>query len=111
MNKPNADAVQELLWIYTRKATSLEPLIEALNLCCYSNLVKALTQPASADNAPISPTITRRIIRNALNTGRVPHRPDIYVERRELLEEIRKALIEVGGSEEGGWVIIHGKNG
>uniref|UniRef100_A0A5S6QM09 CARD domain-containing protein n=1 Tax=Trichuris muris TaxID=70415 RepID=A0A5S6QM09_TRIMR len=102
------ERVVAFLEIYRRKARSLEPLIQALRKETLEHLVVQLMQPA-CETDRVGPSSSQMTLKMLCILGKVPRKPQVYVERTVLLEKIKHALFQL--ENEPGWVVVHGMGG
>lgn len=96
-----------LLPILRRKLNSLQDLIDALQSQRYHGLVRILAQPDQTENVPDFQRIDTNMLHDLTTRGKIPKRPDAYVERTQILNELKNTLRQIG-SEKNSWLVIHG---
>ncbi|KFD49941.1 hypothetical protein M513_09155 [Trichuris suis] len=102
------DRVVTFLEIYRRKACSLEPLVQALRKEMLEHLAVLLSKPACEADL-VGASGSRMTLNMLCILGKVPRKPQGYVERTLLLDKIKAALFQLDN--EPGWVVVHGMSG
>ncbi|KAL1227958.1 Cell death protein [Trichinella spiralis] len=102
------ERVAELLTIYRRKARDLGPLVYALDKTGYRHLKIELVNSVSQVDRGAVPN-SKHSLNILLINGKVPRKPEVYVERKEMKLKLKTALMRI--DKEPGWIVLHGMGG